>query len=142
MAINLTVTATGLTVLFTGADVAAACSRSLDVPFGRIIGSRVMTRIDAVASSPRFPCPGLWWPGRLRAGAWGVGEPRQLWGVHADAYVVVVYLSGRPYHRVVMGVEEPRATHRRIEEALLHSKKTSARQSLRDRQPGLGERSS
>jgi hypothetical protein len=131
MAISLVVTPSGLQLRFSGADLVAACSPGLDVPFERIIGSRVMSRDDAVASSPRFPCPGAWWPGRLRAGAWGIGERRQLWGVHRGRHVVVVYLSGRPFHRVVVDVVDPYRTHRGIEAALLHSKQTGARRSLR-----------
>jgi len=131
MAISLVVTPKGLRVQFTGADRVAACSWGLDVPFERIVGSRVMTRSEAVASSPRLPCLGSWWPGRLRAGSWGIGERRQLWGVHRGEHVVVVYLSGRPFHRVVVDVEDPQGTHRGIEAALLHSKKNTSRQSLR-----------
>ncbi|NMO93901.1 hypothetical protein [Actinomycetospora sp. TBRC 11914] len=132
MATSLAVTPTGLRVRFTGPDRVAACSRGLHVPFPRIIGSRVMTRRDAVASSPHLPCPGAWWPGALRVGAWGIGERRQLWAVRRSTYVVVVYLSGRPFHRVVLDVEDPRGVHRAIEAALLESKRTSARESLRD----------
>lgn len=135
MAIHLDVTPAGLHVQFTGVDLVAACSRGLDIPFERIIGTRVMTRADAIASSPRLPCPGSWWPTRLRAGSWGIGERRQLWGVHQGAEVVVIYLSGRPFHRVVVDVEDPQRAHRSIEAALLHSKKTSARRSLRSLLP-------
>lgn len=131
MAVTLVVTPTGLRVRFTGIDRLAAFSRGLDVPFDRILGARVMTRDDAVASSPRLPCLGSWWSGRLRAGSWGIGERRQLWSVRRGAHVVVIYLSGRPFHRLVVDVEEPQGTNRGIEAALLHSKKTGARRSLR-----------
>jgi hypothetical protein len=137
--ISLDVTATGLRVRFTGADLAAACSAGLDVPYARVVGARVMTRSDAVASSPHVPCPGVWWPGRLRVGAWGIGERRQLWGARGGAYVVVVYLSGRPFHRLVVEVEEPRRTQHRIEAALLHSKTTEPRESLRGRLTDHGD---
>jgi hypothetical protein len=131
MAIDLVVLPTGLRVRFSGTDRLVAGSRGIDVPFERIVGTRVMTRGDAVASSPRLPCPGSWWPRKLRAGSWGVGERRQLWGVRRGTQVLVVYLSGRPFHRIVVDVEGPQHVHRGIEAALLHSKKTSARESLR-----------
>lgn len=131
MAISLAVSSTGLRVRFTGPERLAACCRGLDVPFRRVIGSRVMTRRDAIASSPHLPCPGVGWPGRLRMGAWGIGERRQLWAVRRGVYVVVVYLSGRPFHRIVVDVEDPRRTQRAVEAALLESKKSSPRQSLR-----------
>lgn len=137
MAISLVVTPTGLRAQFTGTDLVAACSRGLQVPFERIIGSRVMSRDDAVASSPRLPLLGSWWPARLRAGSWGVGERRQLWCIRRGTRVVVVYLSGRPFHRLVVEVENPERTHRDIEAALLHSKKSAARRSLRGLLTGL-----
>jgi hypothetical protein len=133
MATTLAVTETGLELCFTGLDRAAACRPRLHLPFERIVGSRVMSRSAAVASSPRLPCPGSWWPRRLRVGCWGVGERRQLWSVRRSADVVVVYLSGRPFHRVVVEVEDCRRTHRAIDAALLHSKTVSARESLRAR---------
>ncbi|GAA4878869.1 hypothetical protein GCM10023203_31790 [Actinomycetospora straminea] len=131
MAVRLEVTRTGLRVHFSGPDVLAACSRGLFVPYTRVLGIRVMTRADAVASSPHLPCPGLWWWQRYRAGCWGVGERRQLWSARLGTDVVVIYLSGRPFHRVVVEVDEPERAHRRIDAALLHSKKTSPRRALR-----------
>ena len=138
MAISLAVTPTGLRMQFTGVDRVAACTQGIDVSFERIVGSRVMTRGEAIASSPHLPCPGSWWPGRLRAGSWGIGERRQLWGVRRSPCVVVVYLSGRPFHRLVVDVEEPEGTHRAVETALLHSKKTQARRSVRGLLSGPG----
>lgn len=144
MAVRLDVEPMGLRVQFSGVDLVAACSRGLFVPFTRILGARVMTRSDALASSPRLPCPGFWWPRRYRAGCWGVGDRRQLWSARQSAHVLVVYLTGRPFHRVVVEVGEPERAHRRVDAALLHSKKTSARRSIRDRsrsttdQPVLG----
>jgi hypothetical protein len=131
MTITLAVTPSGLEVRFTGVDRVAACRRGLSVPFERVVGSRVMPRADAVASSPRLPCWGSWWPGRLRAGSWGIGERRQLWAARRGAEVVVVYLSGRPFHRIVVEVEDCRRTHRCIDAALLDSKKTATRWSVR-----------
>ncbi|MDD7942899.1 hypothetical protein PHK61_31265 [Actinomycetospora lutea] len=131
MAVRLEVTPTGLRVHFSGTDLLAACSQGLFVPYTRVLGVRVMTRADAVASSPRFPSPGLWWSQRYRAGCWGVGERRQLWSARQGTHVVVIYLTGRPFHRVVVEVDEPERAHRRIDAALLRSKKTSARRSIR-----------
>jgi hypothetical protein len=132
MAVRLDVEPMGLRVQFSGVDLVAACSRGLFLPFTRILGARVMTRSDALASSPRLPCPGFWWPRRYRAGCWGIGERRQLWSARQSAHVLVVYLAGRPFHRVVVEVGEPEQAHRRVDAALLHSKKTSARRSIRD----------
>ena len=81
-------------VQFSVVDLVATCSGGLYIPFERIVGARVMTRVDAVALSPRSPCPGSWRPGRCCVGSWSGGERRQLWGVHRGAEVVVIYLSG------------------------------------------------
>ena len=140
MAVNLDVTATGLRVRFSGADLIAACSRGLCLPFNRILGIRVMTRSEAVASSPGLPCPGFSWPQHHRAGCWGIGQRRQLWSARRGSHVVVIYLTGRPFHRVVVEVDEPEQTHRRIDAALLHSKKSSARRSLRNHRPSATDR--
>lgn len=140
MAVRLEVTLAGLRVQFSGADLVAACSRRLFLPYTRILGVRVMTRADALASSPRLPCPGLWWPQRYRAGCWGLGERRQLWSARRGTHVVVIYLTGRPFHRVVVDVDQPEQAHQRIDAALLHSKKTSARRSLRSHRRSATER--
>lgn len=140
MAVNLHVTATELRVQFSGSDVVAACSRGLCLPFNRILGIRVMTRSDAVASSPGLPCPGFSWSQHYRTGCWGIGQRRQLWSARRGPHVVVIYLTGRPFHRVVVEVDEPEQTHRRIDAALLHSKKSSARRSLRDPRPSTTDR--
>jgi hypothetical protein len=140
MAVRLDVELSGVRVQFSGADLVAACSRGLFLPFTRILGVRVMTRPDAVASSPRFPCPGFWWSRRYRAGCWGIGERRQLWSARQSARVVVIYLAGRPFHRVVLDVDEPEQAHRRIDAALLHSKKTSPRRSLRHHRRSTADR--
>jgi hypothetical protein len=140
MAVRLEVALAGLRVQFSGADLFAACSRGLFLPYTRILGARVMTRADALASSPRLPCPGLWWPQRYRAGCWGVGERRQLWSARRGTHLVVIYLTGRPFHRVVVDVDQPEQAHQRIDAALLHSKKTSARRSLRSHRRSATER--
>jgi hypothetical protein len=133
MTVRLDVDSTGFTVRLSGLDVVAGGRRELFVPYERVLGARVMTRTDALASSPRLAAPALWWPRRLRLGCWGIGERRQFWGVHDGAHLVVVYLSGRPFHRVVLDVDEPHLTHRRIDAALLRSKQLGARRSIRDR---------
>lgn len=133
MTVHVDVESTGLRVRFSGIDLVTGGRRELFVPFERVLGTRVLTRADAVASSPRLACPGWWWPRRARVGSWGIGERRQLWSVRRAGRVVVVYLSGRPFHRVVVEVEDPDGAHRRLDAALLRSKSTSARRSLRHR---------
>ncbi|MCD2189573.1 hypothetical protein [Actinomycetospora soli] len=134
MAVGLDVGSTGFTVRLSGIDVLAGGRRELVVPFARVLGARVMRRADALASGPRLAAPALGWPRRWRTGCWGIGERRQFWAVHGGTDLVVVYLSGRPFHRVVVDVAEPHLTHRRLDTALLSSKKHGPRCSLRRRQ--------
>lgn len=131
MTVRLDVVPAGFVLRFSGIELAAACRRELFVPFARVVGTRVLSRDAALVSSPRLASPGLCWPRRFRGGAWGVGERRQLWGVRAGDRVVVVYLSGRPFHRLVVEVDEPDRVHRRLDAALLHSKTTARRYPVR-----------
>ncbi|WP_018334785.1 hypothetical protein [Actinomycetospora chiangmaiensis] len=133
MAVRLDVGSVGFTVRLSGIDVVGGGRRELVVPFARVLGVRVMARRDALASSPRLAAPALWWPRRLRTGCWGIGERRQYWAVHHGSDLVVVYLSGRPFHRVVVDVDDPRLTHRRLDAALLASKRAEPRRPLRGR---------
>jgi hypothetical protein len=54
----------------------------------------------------------------LRAGAYGVGERRQLWMVHAATTLLAIYLRGVPFHRVVVEVEDPEELSRIINASL------------------------
>jgi len=131
MAIRLAVTPTGLRVLFTGLDRAAACRRGLHVPFERIVGSRVMSRRTWWPRAPSCPAPA---PGGRETFRWGPAGSASVdrCGVPTGgADVVVVYLSGRPFHRVVVEVDDCRQAHRLIDAVLLYSKKCGARQLLR-----------
>ncbi|GLZ53535.1 hypothetical protein [Actinomycetospora sp. NBRC 106378] len=127
MAVRLDVGSAGFTVRLSGLDAVGGGRGELVVPFDRVLGVRVMARRDALVSSPRLAAPALWWPRRFRTGCWGIGERRQFWAVHDGADLVVVYLSGRPFHRVVVDVDEPRLTRRRLDAALLASKMRSPR---------------
>jgi hypothetical protein len=131
--VRLDVDPSGFVVRLSGVDVLAGGRRALAVPFARVVGVRVMSRADALASSPRLAAPAAWWPRRYRTGCWGIGERRQFWAVHGGADLVVVYLSGRPFHRVVADVPEPHLTHRRLDAALLSSKQHAPRRPWRGR---------
>lgn len=135
MAVRLEVADGGVAVRLSGVDAVAALSRGLFLPFERIVGTRVMVRGDAVASGPRLPCPGLWWPGGMRSGCWGWGERRQLWCVRRGGSVLVVYLAGRPFHRLVVEVDDPGSVHRDVDAALLRSKIAAARRTVSRRDP-------
>ena len=135
MTVAVDVLPTGFTIRFSGVDVLAGWRRELFVPFDRVVGTRVLTRAEALDSSPHLACPGLWWPHRFRVGSWGLGERRQLWGVRRGARVVVVYLSGQPFHRVVVDVDEPERMHHLLDAGLLRCKKAQARRAVRSSIP-------
>ena len=118
MAVQLRVTEHGLVVRFTGRDRLWACRRGVDLPLGRVLLARPMSRRDAVAGSPRVHLPGFSVPGLLRAGSYGVGERRQLWMVRRSTQLLAIYLRGDPYHRVVVEVDDPEGLSRAINDAL------------------------
>ena len=130
MGVRVEVDRDAVRVRMDGPDALAALCTGIDVPHERILGVRVMGRVDAVASSPRTPAPGTWWPGRFRAGWWGVGQRRQFWCARGADRVLVVYLRGRPCHRVVVEVDAPDATGRTIERALVQSRVDAGLRSL------------
>jgi hypothetical protein len=130
MGVRVEVDREAVRVRLDGSDAVLALCRGIEVPHDRILGVRVMGRADAVASSPRTPAPGTWWPGRARAGWWGLGQRRQFWCTRAADRMLVVYLRGRPCHRVVLEVDAPDATRRTIERALVQSRVDAGLRSL------------
>jgi hypothetical protein len=118
MGVQTRVTEHGVLLRFTGRDRVYACRGGVFLPIDRVQGARTLGRRDAVAASPRVHLPGISVPGMLRAGAYGVGERRQLWMVHAATTLLAIYLRGVPFHRVVVEVEDPEELSRIINAAL------------------------
>ena len=118
MGVQTRVTEHGVLLRFTGRDRVYACRGGGFLPIDRVQGARTLGRRDAVAASPRVHLPGISVPGMLRAGAYGVGERRQLWMVHAATTLLAIYLRGVPFHRVVVEVEDPEELSRIINAAL------------------------
>jgi len=118
MGVQTRVTEHGVLLRFTGRDRVYACRGGVFLPIDRVQGARTLGRRDAVAASPRMHLPGISVPGMLRAGAYGVGERRQLWMVHAATTLLAIYLRGVPFHRVVVEVEDPEGLSKVINAAL------------------------
>jgi hypothetical protein len=118
MAVQTRVTEHGVLLRFTGRDRWYACRGGVFLPIDRVLGARTLRRREAVAASPRVHLPGISVPTMLRAGAYGVGERRQLWMVHAATTLLAIYLRGEPFHRVVVEVEDPEELSRVINAAL------------------------
>ncbi len=118
MSVQTRVTEYGVLLRFTGRDRVYACRGGVFLPIDRVLGARTLGRRVAVAASPRMHLPGISVPGMLRAGAYGVGERRQLWMVHAATTLLAIYLRGVPFHRVVVEVDDPEGLSRVINAAL------------------------
>ncbi|MEJ2870374.1 hypothetical protein WCD74_21570 [Actinomycetospora sp. OC33-EN08] len=108
----------GVLLRFTGRDRLYACRGGVFLPIDRVLGARTLERRDAVLASPRVHLPGISVPRVLRAGAYGVGERRQLWMVHAATTLLAIYLRGEPFHRVVVEVDDPAGLSKIINDAL------------------------
>jgi hypothetical protein len=107
-----------LDVRLTGADRFWALSGGIRLPLDRVRAARVAPRADAKRDCPNLRLPGSYWPGRLHAGSYGLGDKRQLWCVHRAQQVLVLELSGRPYARVVLELPDPQAAADRVNAAL------------------------
>ncbi|MDL5154692.1 hypothetical protein [Actinomycetospora termitidis] len=118
MGVHTRVTEQGVLLRFTGRDRLYAFRGGVFLPIDRVLGARTLGRRDAVLASPRVHLPGISVPGVLRAGAYGVGERRQLWMVHAAPTLLAIYLRGEPFHRVVVEVDDPAGLSKIINDAL------------------------
>jgi hypothetical protein len=118
MGVQTRVTEQGVLFRFTGSDRFFAFRGGVFLPIDRVLGARTLERRDAVLASPRVHLPGVSVPGLLRAGAYGVGERRQLWMVRTATTLLAIYLRGVPFHRVVVEVDDPAELSRIINDAL------------------------
>lgn len=101
-------------VQFSGADRFWALSSGITIPVSRVREAKVLPRKDAAKACPKWRLPGSYWPGRLRAGSYGLGAGRQLWCAHKAEEVLAIDLRGKPYARVVVEVANPRERAGRI----------------------------
>ena len=105
-----------LAVRFVGIDRWSSLSRGVTFPLAAVTAARAVPRADAMADRPRLRMPGTFLPGRLVAGVYRApGRRAELWCVHRGEELLTISLTGQPYGRVVVEVDEPAAAARVIE---------------------------
>jgi hypothetical protein len=105
-----------LVVDITGLDKLWALKSSLTIPLANVRG---VTADPGIAREPKgLRAPGTHLPGVITAGTFHIDGEKVFWDVHDAAKAVVIELADQRYARLVVEVEDPRATVAAIEAAL------------------------
>ncbi|WP_424216318.1 hypothetical protein ACN20G_29715 (plasmid) [Streptomyces sp. BI20] len=113
---KVTVTENTLVVEIEGLDRVWSLKSRLDIPLAEVRGATVD---PGAAREPKgIRTAGTHFPGVITAGAFRSRGERVFWHVKNPAKVIVVELTGDPWDRLVIEVDDPRATVALIERAL------------------------
>jgi len=97
-----------LTVEVHGADKLWALKSRLAIPLEHVRGA---TADPGMANEPKgFKGPGTHLPGVIVAGTFHQDGQKVFWDVHDKSRAVVIELQDDTYQRLVVEVEDPRAT--------------------------------
>ncbi|MEU4231432.1 hypothetical protein AB0F17_44665 [Nonomuraea sp. NPDC026600] len=97
-----------LVVEIEGLDKLWALKSSLTIPLANIRGA---TADPGMIKSPKgIRAPGAHIPGVITAGTFHLDGERVFWDVHDAAKAVVIELADERYARLVIQVDDPRAT--------------------------------
>jgi hypothetical protein len=104
-----------LVVRVEGMDKLWALKSSLTIPLANVRGA---TADPGIVKDPKgVRAPGTYVPGVVVAGTFHHEGERVFWDVRDPAKAVVIELADEQYARLVVQVEDPRATVERIEKA-------------------------
>ncbi|EGG49099.1 MULTISPECIES: hypothetical protein [Streptomyces] len=105
-----------LVVMMEGLDKLWAFKGSLTIPLANVRG---VTADPGMAAEPKgMRAPGSHVPGVIIAGTFHQHGEKVFWDVRDPAKAVVVELADERYTRLVLQVEDPRATVALVESAL------------------------
>ncbi|PRY44801.1 hypothetical protein [Umezawaea tangerina] len=105
-----------LVVVIEGLDKLWALKSSLTIPLANVRGA---TADPGIASEPKgLRAPGTHAPGVITAGTFHLDGERVFWDVKDPSKAVVVELADERYARLVVQVDDPRATVALVENAL------------------------
>ncbi|MGW4063208.1 hypothetical protein ACWEGE_33325 [Amycolatopsis sp. NPDC004747] len=105
-----------LVVVLEGLDKLWAFKSSLTIPLANVRGA---TADPGIAADPKgIRAPGAHVPGVITAGTFHQDGEKIFWDVRDPAKAVVIELADERYTRVVVQVEDPRATVALVEKAL------------------------
>ncbi|MER7499646.1 hypothetical protein [Nonomuraea pusilla] len=108
-----------LTVVIEGLDKLWALKSSLSIPLSNVRGATADPGI--VMESKGIRAPGTHLPGVITAGTFHVDGERVFWDVQNAAKAIVIQLADERYARLVVQVDDPRATVALIENAITHA---------------------
>ncbi len=105
-----------LVVEIEGLDKLWALRSRLEIPLDNVRGA---TADPGMFAEPKgFRAAGAHIPGVIAAGTFHVDGERVFWDVHDAAQAVVIELTGDPYTRLVIQVDDPAGTVAAVEHAL------------------------
>ena len=110
------VTGDQLVVTMQGLDRLWALRSRIAVPLSAVRGATADPGITR--ESAGFRSPGTHLPGKITAGTYRKDGTRTFWNLRNRQEAVVVELEGQHFTRLVLGVDDARATAERIERAL------------------------
>ena len=105
---TISIDGNNLTVEVHGADKLWALKSRLTIPLEHVRGA---TADPGMANEPKgFRGPGTHLPGVIVAGTFHQDGQKVFWDVHDKSRAVVIELQDDTYQRLVVEVEDPRAT--------------------------------
>lgn len=113
---QIDITGDQLVVTMRGLDRLWTLRRRIAVPLTSVRGA---TADPGVTREPAgFRAPGTHLPGVIIAGTYVKDGERTFWNLRRSQQPVVVELTGQRFARLVLGVDDARATAERIERSL------------------------
>lgn len=105
-----------LVVVIEGLDKLWALKSSLTIP---LVNVRGVTADPGIAAEPKgIRAPGARIPGVITAGTFHLDGEKVFWDVRDPSKTIVVELADERYARLVLQVDDPRATVALVENAL------------------------
>lgn len=99
-----------------GLDKLWALKSRMVIPLAHVRGA---TADPGIVKEPKgLRAPGTHLPGVITSGTYRTKEGRVFWDVRDASKAVVIELSGERYTRLVIQVDDPRATVARVEAAI------------------------
>ena len=106
-----------------GMDRLWALKSRLEIPLSHVVGAEVNLEV-ARQWRKGIRAPGSHVPGVITAGTLHQDDERVFWDVHDPEKTVVIQLRDERYARLVIEVEDPRATTAAIQKALREEQNT------------------
>jgi len=110
------ITGDQLVVTMQGWDRFWSLRRRIAVPLTQVRGATADPGMSREPAGIRMP--GTHLPRVITAGTYRKDGARDFWNLRATSQAVVIELTGGPFRRLVLGVEDARATAERIERSL------------------------